>query len=371
MQCVLFEYTSTMGLAIVNASGSVYHLLGNHGRIKEYMFLSNIPLAQYSNYKIGGPAKLFLEVRNENELIEALTEARRIGEQIFILGGGNNLLISDQGFKGIVIKVSMDEVSIEAPVQNATNTTVFVPGAAASAEPVIVRVGAGTLVSRFLGFTVSHALSGWEWAGGLPGTMGGAIWGNAGAFGGETKDSVIEVTSYTFDADGHPQMKKRTRADCQFEYRSSIFKTATAAGAQEVITSAKFQLTKGNPAAIMKIIEEKKKYRADKQPLEYPNVGSIFKNVPVDRVPKEVLEKYKDKIKQDPFPVIPTAVLISEAGLKGYQVGGAQVSTKHPNFIINTGSATALEVKSVMMYVREAVKQKFGVELEQEVIFVG
>ncbi len=335
------------------------------------MFLTNIPLAQYSNYKIGGPAKYFIQARNENELLNALQEARQLGEPIFILGGGNNLLISDAGFKGVVIQVALESMAIESTPAPQPTSSANPRGEADPNEPYIVSVGAGTLVSRFLGFTVSHSLSGWEWAGGLPGTIGGAIWGNAGAFGGETKDSIVEVTSFVLDADGHVNLKRRTREECQFNYRSSVFKTAATVGINEVIIGAKFALRKGGVGQIMTAIEEKKKYRSDKQPLEYPNVGSIFKNVPVEKLPAGVLAKYKEKVKQDPFPVLPTAILISEAGLKGFQIGGAQVSTKHPNFIVNMGGATATEVKSVMMHVREVVREKFGVELEQEVIFVG
>jgi len=308
------------------------------------LFQKNVPLSQYSNFKIGGPAKYFCEALNTNQLSAAISEAQTLNEPIFFIGGGNNLLISDAGFKGVVIKPALRQIDLQSDLT--------------------VCVGAGVLVSEFLDFCITHNLSGWEWAGGLPGTMGGAIWGNAGCFGGETKDSVLRVASYKVESS---KVVTRSNQECGFGYRSSIFKTQPE---KEVIVEMILQLKQGEPEAIKKAIEEKKEYRRNKQPLEYPNVGSIFKNVPVEKLPSSVAEQFKDKIKQDPFPVLPTAVLNSAAGLKGYRVGGAQLSEKHANFIVNVGGATAEDVKAVMAHIKNTVKEKFGVELEQEVIFV-
>ncbi len=285
-----------------------------------------------------------------------MREAQQLGAPIFILGGGYNLLISDQGFNGVVIHPAFKQIAVD-------------PGN-------VVRVGAGLLVADMLDFCLKHELLGFEWAGGLPSTVGGAIWGNAGAFGGETKDSVIVVHSVGMDG----VVKERNAADCKFNYRTSVFKSAALgegeprpAGreALEVIVEATFQLEKGTRAALREAIEHKKQYRRDKQPLEFPNVGSIFKNVPVERVPAAVLKEFDGKIKQDPFPVLPTAVLIAAAGLKEYRVGGAMISPKHTNFIVNMGGATAADVKAIMKHTKQIIKEKFGVELEQEVIFVG
>jgi UDP-N-acetylmuramate dehydrogenase len=309
------------------------------------LFQKNVPLSQYSNFKIGGPARYFCDATSLAQLIEAIKEAQTLNESIFFIGGGNNLLISDAGFEGVVIKPTLKQLELR--------------------QDFTVHVGAGVLVSEFSDFCVAHSLSGWEWAGGLPGTMGGAIWGNAGCFGGETKDSVIRVESLNTET---TQLVVRNNADCNFAYRSSIFKTQPK---KEVILEVVLSLKKGDVELIKKSIEEKKEYRRVKQPLEYPNVGSIFKNTPIEKVPSEVLKQYEKKIKTDPFPVLPSAILIDAAGLREYRVGGAMVSPKHPNFIVNMGGATAADVKAVMLHVAQTVKEKFGVELEQEVIFVG
>ena len=233
----------------------------------------------------------------------------------------------------------------------------------------MVHVGAGASVAELLEFTVEKKLSGFEWAGGLPGTVGGAIYGNAGAFGGETKDRLVDVMSLV-TSNERPEIKLRANKDAQFSYRSSIFKENNAAGKQEVILSALFKLEPGNQEKIKAAIEEKKQYRINRQPLEYPNIGSIFKNVDVKKLSKEVTKRFKEKIKLDPFPVLPTAVLNDAAGLKNTRCGDAMVSPKHPNFIVNMGHATEADVKAVMAIVCSKIRSEFGVILEQEVIFV-
>jgi UDP-N-acetylmuramate dehydrogenase len=310
-------------------------------------FQENVPLAQYGNYNIGGPAKYFVEVRNEKELQEALVQANSLNEKIFILGGGNNLLISDKGFNGVVIRLLIGGIELQKDGN--------------------ILVGAGTLVRDFLTFTTLYSLSSWAWAGGLPGTIGGAIWGNAGAFGGETKDSVVNVVS--MDLQG--KRIERNANQCNFGYRTSIFKEQEQRGVKEIIVSATFKLSAGKRDEIEKEIQEHILYRKTRQPIEQPNIGSMFKNIPVDKVPKDTLERFKSVIKNDPFPILPVAALTSEAGLKEYRVGDAMVSPKHPNFIVNLGKATSNDVKAVMEQIKKVNKEKFGVDLEQEVIFVG
>ena len=309
------------------------------------IFQENVSLKKYSNFQIGGPARYFCEPQTEAELLGALAQAQKMNESIFILGGGCNLLINDAGFAGVVIKPSLKKIEERGDG--------------------LVCVGAGVLVSDFLEFCLERELSGWEWAGGLPGTVGGAIWGDAGAFGGETKDKVVQVASIQV-VDGEKIV--RTGKECEFGYRTSIFKTKAK---DEIIIEAVFQLQKGSKVTMHQAIEQRKQSRREKHPLEHPNIGSIFKNIPVEKVPPEVLKQYESKIKLDPFPVLPTAILSSAAGLKGYQVGGARVSEKHPNFIVNVGGATSADVLVVMRHIQATVREKFGVELEQEVIFVG
>jgi len=345
------------------------------------MFQENVSLKQYSNYKIGGPARYFVSVKTTEEVIAAAKEAHNIGASVFILGGGTNLLISDAGFRGLVMRAEFSTLQIEGGTK--------------------VRVGAGVLMKELVQFCIDNSLAGIEWAGGLPGTVGGAVWGNAGAFKGEMKDSVIEVTSVDTrlpapevppDMQGKslrtgagnggqvdlthsagsgqvPKVIMRNNTQCQFGYRGSIFKINTGKGVSEVITEIVFQFVKGDKELLRVAAQEKIDYRIAKQPLDYPNIGSIFKNTDVKFVPEATLKRFEAKIKHDPFPVLPTAVLNDAAGLKGRIAGGAMISPKHPNFIINaTGSATAADVKELMALVRSEIKKQFGVELEQEVI---
>ncbi len=307
-------------------------------------FERNKSLRKFSNYEIGGPADYFCAPQTIDELASALRDWGTSGK-IFILGGGTNLLISDDGFRGLVLKPELRSIVIEG------NT---------------VRVGAGMLMQDLLAATIEAGLSGLEWAGGLPGTVGGAVRGNAGAFGGETKDRVTEVRSVKTDVERQQEMI-RTNAECRFGYRNSIFKERDG---EEIVTEAVFALTPGSREAIAKAIEEKKEYRRTRHPIEHPNIGSIFKNVDLKNVSASVQKQFASVIKKDPFPVIPTACLLAEAGLKGIAHGGAIVSPKHPNFIVNMGSARASDVKALIALIKKTIHEKFGVILEEEVIWV-
>ncbi|TSC81632.1 MAG: UDP-N-acetylmuramate dehydrogenase [Parcubacteria group bacterium Gr01-1014_20] len=304
----------------------------------------NISLLNLSNYKIGGPARFLFVAKTEQDISAGIKLAKAKRQKIFILGGGTNLLISDKGFPGFVIKPDLDFRSKKGEKIN---------------------IGAGTSISDLLNFTVKNKLSGFEWAGGLPGTVGGAIYGNAGAFAGEIKDSVELVRSFNIKTE---KFVERDKEECNFEYRSSIFKKKRG---EEIIVSAVFKLALGSHEKIKTAILEKIKHREERQPLEYPNVGSIFKNVDVRKFPKGKLGEVAHVVKKDPFPVIPTAYLIAEAGLKGISFGGAMISPKHPNFIVNAENATANDVLALISLVKSEVKRKFGVILEEEVQMVS
>ena len=305
--------------------------------------LEGVPLAPYSNYRIGGAARYFCEATNEEEIRAGVLFAREQNLQLFVLGGGTNLLISDSGFDGLVLKPSLMQLE---------------------ARGNIVTVGAGVLVSDLLKFTIQHSLSGLEWAGGLPGTVGGAVRGNAGAFRGEIKDRVVSVESFDVQT---LETISRDNAACQFGYRSSIFKEKNG---REIILTTKITMVQGELQAIASGIQDKINYRLERHPMEYPNIGSTFKNVDLKLVPKIWAGTVAKVVKVDPFPVVPTAYLISEAGLRGMQHGGAQVSQKHPNFIVNLGGATAEDVKFLIAVVKERVFEKYGIRLEEEIQFV-
>ena len=332
------------------------------------MFQSNVLLKSYSNYDIGGPARYFFEAKNLDDIIFALDKWRMrnpslkntgYGHGFFILAGGTNLLFDDKGFSGLVLKPNIRYID---------------------EENEILKIGAGVPIEKLLEYTIEQCLSGLEWAGGLPGTLGGAVYGNAGAFGGEMKDVVREVVS--LDLQGkRPLIIRRTKDECGFGYRTSIFKKNPG---KEIIIEATLQFMNRPKNKIRSAIEEKILYRKERQPLEYPNIGSIFKNVSLEQIYGENTRNYADAVKAkqahvhgwlvpvkvDPFPVIPAAFLISEAGLKGVSYGGAMISPKHPNFIINALGARASDVKSLIQLAKDKVKKAFKIGLEEEIEYV-
>lgn len=301
----------------------------------------NVPLKNHTTFKIGGPAKYFFIARTAEDVQKAVYAAKKHSIPYFLLSGGSNVLISDKGFNGLVIKVQ--------------NTGYEIRGTQVYAE-------AGVLMNTLVRETTQRGLAGLEWAGGLPGTVGGAILGNAGAFGGEIKDSLYEVE--VLDEKGNK--KRLSKKQCQFAYRSSLFK-----GRNFVILAAVFALKRGHKKEVQKVAKEHIQYRNERHPLEYPNAGSIFKNCDVKKVPKKVQREFQDVIKKDPFPVIPTAALLAKAKLQGLRVGGAQVSEKHPNYIVNRRGALAKDVLQLIKKVKQRIKKKFNVSLEEEIQFIS
>lgn len=315
------------------------------------MIEENISLKEYTNYQIGGAARFFLETNKLEELISDLNEWKKISAQqnidpknVFILGKGTNILVPDEGFNGLVIYFNNQTIELLNDHK--------------------IKVGNNLTIQQFNDFLTDNSLSGFEWSGGLPGTIGGAVFGNAGAFGGETKDNCFEVESLDLDNLG---IVSRNSSECKFGYRTSIFKQNAQ---KEIIINITFQFAEGNKEQIRTSVADKISYRQERQPLDLPSAGSTFKNVSVEKVPAEIKEKFANKIKNDPSPVIPAAVFLSEAGLKGFQIGGAQVSTKHPNFIVNINHATSQDVKEIINHIIKLIHDEYKVELEPEIIFV-
>ena len=308
------------------------------------MFEENVILKNYSNYKIGGPAKIFLRAKNVDEILKGVEEARRTKNKIFVLGGGTNILFSDEIFDGLVLKPEINFIKEEGD---------------------LIKVGAGILMDELVDYFLEKGLDGLEWAAGLPGTLGGAVRGNAGAFRGETKDIIKEVISLDISK-SKTKIIKRTGDECEFFYRSSIFKSNSS---REIILEATLLAQKGDKKEMRDIAAENIRYRIEKQPLEHPNIGSTFKNVPLKRMGL-INENMKSKIKTDPFPIIPVAYLISEVGLNGVSYGGAMISPKHPNFIVNALDATANDIRSLIFLVKDEVYKKFKVKLEEEIEYL-
>lgn len=303
---------------------------------------TNIPLGHHNTFKIGGPARFFCLVKTVDELKNTFAFAKEQNQDIFILAGGSNLIVADNGFNGLVIKIEIDGFTIEG-------------------DRLIA--GPSTLMETLVDESIKCGLAGLEWAGGLPGTFGGAIRGNAGAFQGEIKDSIISVKSMDYNG----QTTQRSKVECQFGYRESVFKLKP----DGIIIEATLQLKSGNKDDLIAIANDHRQYRQQRHPLEFPNAGSIFKNTSVEKVPKDVLPQFQDVIKIDPFPVVPTAKIIADAGLAGERIGNVQVSTKHTNYIINLGKGKASDLIALIKKVRQVVKDKFNIELEVEPQLLG
>jgi len=305
-------------------------------------FEEKILLKHHSHYKIGGPARYFFVGESADEIIKAVEKASQLKIPIFVLGGGSNTLFDDAGFGGLILKSNIQFIEKKRN---------------------LIRVGAGVLISELVNYSIAETLSGLEWLAGIPGTVGGAIRGNAGAFGGEIKNVVKEVVSLDISA---PQSKivKRNNQECDFDYRSSIFKKNKG---EEIVLEAVLALERGNKKIMSAIIQKNINYRRENQPLEYPSIGSIFKNVDLKKVSKSRHKNFERVIKKDPYPVIPAAYLICEAGLKGISCGGAMISPKHPNFIVNVLNATSNDVQNLIQLAKKEVKKKFNIKLEEEI----
>ena len=279
------------------------------------------PMAEHTTFRIGGPADLFLIPEKEEEIRKIRRICKEENIPLFILGNGSNLLVSDRGFRGAVLWIYKNLSHFEVQDEQ-------------------IKTSAGCLLSALSVAARNASLAGLEFAGGLPGTLGGAVRMNAGAYGGEMKDVIKTVRVLTPEGD----IQDIPGSEMGFGYRTSIVEQKNLAVLEAVIS-----LKKGDPLVIRDTMRDLNARRADKQPLEYPSAGSTFKRP----------EGYF------------AGKLIMEAGLAGYQVGGARVSEKHCGFVINAGGATASDVKRLIEDVRLKVRLNSGVLLEPEVRFLG
>ena len=280
-------------------------------------FRENEPLAAHCTFKIGGPAQLFVMPENERQLCSAVALCKEQAVRYYLLGNGSNILFADEGFSGVVIDVSALDAEI-------------------AVEDTVLTAGAGVRLAALCKAALKHGLSGLEFAYGIPGTVGGAVYMNAGAYGGEMKD-VLEAVSY-LTADGRWVDSEASELD--FSYRHSAFEENGAC-----ILGAVFHLEKGDPDAIKAQMNELMQKRIDKQPLDKPSAGSTFKR---------------------PAGAF-AAALIDQCGLRGYRHGGAAVSDKHCGFVVNLGGATCADVLALCDEVRAIVKEKTGYDLEKEI----
>lgn len=281
------------------------------------------PMAKHTSFKIGGPADVFIKVDNIEELKETLDLSKQNQIPLTIIGNGSNLLVTDKGIRGITAKLNLKDIEIK----NENNKQ-------------IIKVDAGVPVGLLAQKLLKEEIAGFEELSGIPGTIGGAVIMNAGAHGKELKDILKKVTAMDYNGNIH----EFTNEECQFSYRNSRFQKE-----KYIILQATLELEKGNSTEIKEKMDEYMQFRKEKQPIEYPNAGSTFK-------------RGEDFV---------TAKLIDEAGLKGYKVGGAQVSKKHAGFIVNVDNATAKDVIELTDYIKEKIEEKFGKKINLEIQIIG
>ena len=281
----------------------------------------NEPMNKHTSFRVGGPAKVFLTIHSEEILSKILVTLKDKKIPYFILGNGSNLLVSDSGYDGVILYLGEEFAGIEV-------------------EGNRIRAGAAAFLGKVARKALEKELTGLEFAAGIPGSLGGGIVMNAGAYGGELSQVVTKVRA--MDVDGKIVILEKV--DLRLGYRTSVFKYKPY-----IILEVFMELQKGHRQEIQGRMDEYTKARIEKQPLEYPSAGSTFKRPEGHFAGK----------------------LIMDAGLRGYQVGGAQVSEKHCGFVINKENATATDIRTLMDDVAKKVKEQFGVELEAEVILLG
>ena len=289
--------------------------------IEEKRVLCDEPMSKHTTFRVGGPADYFVMPQNTEEVQKVVTLCRENSMPYYVLGNGSNLLVSDRGYRGVIVQIykEMNRIQIEG-------TT--------------IRVQAGALLSKIGSAALEAGLTGFEFASGIPGTVGGAVVMNAGAYGGETKDILKSATVLTPDG----AVLTLYNEELELGYRTSV-----GAKNDYVVLEAEYELLPGERESIRAKMDELKVQRVTKQPLEFPSAGSTFKRP----------EGYF------------AGKLIQDAGLRGFTVGGAQVSEKHCGFVINKGGATAADICELIQQVSDRVMQEFGVRLEPEVKMLG
>lgn len=279
----------------------------------------NEPMSKHTSFKVGGNADYFVKAQTVEQVINIKKYAEENNIPLYVIGNGSNILVTDRGIRGIVLKIDLQKIEINEEE---------------------VTVGAGVKVMALAQKLLGEELTGFEELSGIPGTIGGAIRMNAGAYGKEIKDICIQTTC--LDENNNIKILKNNEQD--FSYRHSIFEDK-----KYIIIETKLKLEKGKKEEIKGKMEELSAKRKEKQPWEYPSAGSTFKR-------KEG---------------VITAKLIDECGLKGYSIGGAEVSEKHAGFVINKGNATAKDILDLIEYIKKNVYEKFNIEIEEEIEIIG
>ena len=300
---------------------TIYDLLMK--QLKNSSIKVDEPMKQHTNFKIGGNADIYVVAKTVEDIKQVSKFAKENAIPLTIIGNGSNVLVADKGIRGIVLKIALDDIEIQK-----------------EKEYAIIQVGAGVPLGKLAQILLKEGIGSFEFAAGIPGSIGGAIRMNAGAYGGEIKDSIKKVTYMNQDN----EIISILGEDCQFSYRHSFFSKGNM-----IILNATIQLPYTEKQNIQNKMEEYARSRKEKQPIEFPSEGSTFK-------------RGEDFI---------TAKLIDECGLKGCKIGDAQVSTKHAGFVVNLGNATAKDVLELIEHIKSVIKEKTGKIIELEIELLG
>lgn len=296
-------------------------------------------LSRYTRFGIGGPADLYAETGDAEAFIAALKAARASGLETVVIGGGTNLIVSDAGFRGIVLRYRADRLQ---------------------AAGTCVMAEAGAVLQDLVDFAIARGLKGLETLAGIPGSVGAAIYGNAGAYGHSISERVVQVRFY----DG-AETRLFTNAECQFHYRESIFKQHK----EWIIFSSELALEPAEAAVLRQAADDILKVRNEKFPVTMKCAGSIFKNLLYDELPPEVAAAVPRAAVRE--GKVPSAYFLEQVGAKGMERGGIRVATYHANLIYNAGGGTATDLCTVIRELKTRVHERFGLELEEEVQYVG
>jgi UDP-N-acetylmuramate dehydrogenase len=307
--------------------------------LPETSVLRNACLSKYTRFGIGGPADIFAETKNTESFIQAWRIARDSGLETVVIGGGTNLIVSDDGFRGVVLKLSNHRIG---------------------ADGLTAHVESGASLQALVDFTVDAGLKGLETMTGIPGSAGAAIYGNAGAYG----HSIAERISTVRFFDGN-NVAEFTKAQCEFHYRESIFKRHK----DWIIFSANLAMEPGDPAILRSAADKILDIRNKKYPPTMKCAGSIFKNFLLAELPARVANQLPEKVTIE--GKVPSAWFLEQVGAKGMRIGDIQVADYHANLIYNSGAGTAVDLVAVIAELKQRVDRQWGIALEEEVQYVG
>ena len=296
-------------------------------------------LSRYTRFGIGGPAAVYAQTSDENAFVDALEAVSAAGMSLAVIGGGTNLIVSDSGFAGIVLRFTADSIEHSG---------------------TCMRAAAGAELQALVDYSVDRGLKGLETMTGIPGSVGAAIYGNAGAYG----HSISEVAQSVRFFDG-AEIRSISNAECEFQYRESVFKRHK----NWIIFSTELRLQTAPGADLRKIADDILKIRNEKYPPTMKCAGSIFKNLIMKELPEPVQKVIPEKVIRE--GKVPSAWFLEQVGAKGMQNGGIQVAEYHANLIFNAGQGTARQLCEVIGELKSRVQRQFGLELEEEVQYVG